>query len=596
MAVRNESASAGGGPSRRILRSLAPFAMAALMLLLGSAAPSGEFDAGSSIELTSLTEEQVENVAVLGMVWGFLKYHHPAVAGGEFQWDDELFRVLPDILAAPDLDTCRHVLSQWVDRLGVPEECDPCAKAPADVHLLPPLEWTNDAELLGPELARQLQQVHAFRYAAREQHYVSQVPVVRNPLFDGEHAYPDQRPPDAGFRVLALLRLWNIIEYWFPYRDQIDGDWPAVLREMLPRFVAAADWDTYRLALLALLARVGDAHANLWSELEVRPPRGDCYWPFALRFVEGRLTVTQFTDAVRGPASGLEIGDVIRAVDGRPVDALVAERSPYYCASNEAGRLRDIARFFPRGECGESELTIERDGDVRTVVVRRFAGELVFAPHDRPGETFQLLSPEVAYLKLSSVRVEDVPTYVEQAAGTRGLVIDIRNYPSGFVVFELGSRLVREPTPFARFTVGDLDNPGAFTWTGVYTLEPVSPGYRGTVAILVDELSMSAAEYTAMALRVAPAAVVVGSTTTGADGNVSRIPLPGGLQALMSGIGVFYHDKTPTQRIGIVPDIVAAPTVEGIRAGRDEVLEAALRHILGPNADEKAIRAMALRR
>ena len=43
---------------------------------------------------------------------------------------------------------------------------------------------------------------------------------------------------------------------------------------------------------------------------------------------------------------------------------------------------------------------------------------------------------------------------------------------------------------------------------------------------------------------------------------------------MISGIGVFYPDKSPTQRVGIVPDIEVSPTVEGIRTGRDEVLEA----------------------
>jgi C-terminal processing protease CtpA/Prc len=51
---------------------------------------------------------------------------------------------------------------------------------------------------------------------------------------------------------------------------------------------------------------------------------------------------------------------------------------------------------------------------------------------------------------------------------------------------------------------------------------------------------------------------------------------------MISGIGVFYPDKRPTQRIGIVPDIEVSPTVEGIRRGRDEVLIAAVKQIVGP--------------
>jgi len=52
-----------------------------------------------------------------------------------------------------------------------------------------------------------------------------------------------------------------------------------------------------------------------------------------------------------------------------------------------------------------------------------------------------------------------------------------------------------------------------------------------------------------------------------------------GFTTRFSGLGVFSPDRRPTQRIGIVPDIVVTPTIAGIRAGRDEVLEEAIRQI-----------------
>jgi C-terminal processing protease CtpA/Prc len=124
-------------------------------------------------------------------------------------------------------------------------------------------------------------------------------------------------------------------------------------------------------------------------------------------------------------------------------------------------------------------------------------------------------------------------------------------------------------------------NPGAFVWSQPVIIEPESPHYKGTVVVLVDETSMSHAEYTAMAFRAVPGAVVAGSTTAGADGNVSRIPLPGGEYAMMSGLGVFYPDNRPTQQVGIIPDLMVRPTIRGIREKRDEVLEAAVRRVLG---------------
>ena len=51
------------------------------------------------------------------------------------------------------------------------------------------------------------------------------------------------------------------------------------------------------------------------------------------------------------------------------------------------------------------------------------------------------------------------------------------------------------------------------------SLKPEKPHYNGKVLILVDEVSLSQAEYTSMAFRASPRALVVGSTTAGADGN-----------------------------------------------------------------------------
>ena len=79
-----------------------------------------------------------------------------------------------------------------------------------------------------------------------------------------------------------------------------------------------------------------------------------------------------------------------------------------------------------------------------------------------------------------------------------------------------------------------------------------------------------------MAFRTAPKATVIGSTTAGADGNISPFHLPGNLRTMISGIGVFYPDGTATQRVGIVPDIEVKPTIQGIKDGRDELLEKAM--------------------
>jgi C-terminal processing protease CtpA/Prc len=434
-------------------------------------------------------------------------------------------------------------------------------------------------------LSDRLQRIYVNRHASGPQYYVSLAPNVGNPLFASEVAYSFQPVPDAGYRILGLYRFWNIIEYWFPYRDVMQENWDGVLAELLPRFVSANDSAAYRIELMRLSARIHDTHSNTWGDLALRPPRGNAELPVTVRFISGRAVVTGYTNEDLGKSSGLRRGDVIERIGDQRVDSLIIAWKPFYSASNEPTRLRDIARSLTRGDTGVVRLTVERDGKRLGLTAQRVDGKQLNLAraryHDLPGEAFQRLSDEVAYIKISTLKSADATEYIRRASGAKVLVIDLRNYPSDFPIFALGGHLVAEPTEFARFTTADLANPGAFTFRAGTKLTPKEPRFGGKVVILVDEVTQSSAEYHAMAFRAAPGAIVVGSTTAGADGNVSRIPLPGPSAGMISGIGVFYPDARPTQRVGIVPDLEVRPTIEGIRAGRDEVLEAAVSRALG---------------
>lgn len=102
------------------------------------------------------------------------------------------------------------------------------------------------------------------------------------------------------------------------------------------------------------------------------------------------------------------------------------------------------------------------------------------------------------------------------------------------------------------------------------------PLYKGKVVLLMDERTQSHGEFTIMSLRNAPEAVVIGSPSIGADGNAVYISLPGNTITKMTGLSVFYPDGRQTQRVGLEPDIYVMPTVEGLKEGRDELMEKAI--------------------
>ena len=93
---------------------------------------------------------------------------------------------------------------------------------------------------------------------------------------------------------------------------------------------------------------------------------------------------------------------------------------------------------------------------------------------------------------------------------------------------------------------------------------------------MVNDQTVSNAEYTTMAFQAGPRTMVIGSQTQGADGNISKVPFLGGQFSNFSGLGVYYPDGGQTQRVGVRIDEIVEPTIEGIKAGRDEVLERAI--------------------
>jgi len=543
------------------------------------------FAASSGVSVDQVTPVQLDNLVVLGKVWGFLKYHHPAVVAGKRQWDFDLFRVAPAILAARSPRAAQSALVRWIDSLGAVPACTTCVELPAGRALAPRLAWLSDRARLGSELSERLLTIYRRRSDNVGPFYATPVSGIGNVDLSNELPYPRQADPDPGYRLLALYRFWNIIAYWFPYRDLIEGDWDGCLREFVPRLLAAGTREAYAREMMTLIARVGDTHANLWSAMETRPPRGKAALPVIVRFIQGQAVVAAYANPRLGPATGLRVGDAIASIEDVPVDSLVARWRPLYGASNEAAQRRDMGRALTRGLPGVSEVTVRREGQLVTLHPERVPDDSLDHSrewaHDHAGPTFRRLSGDLAYLKLSAVRSADVPRYLEGSAGAKGLVIDIRNYPAEFVVFDLGRHLVKAETPFVKFTSGDPKNPGSFVMGPAFSLTPQDPYLQAGVTILVDEVTQSSAEYTTMAFRSRPGTVVVGSQTAGADGNVSRFALPGAESTMISGIGVFYPDGRPTQRIGIVPDLEVRPTIAGIRAGRDEVLEAAVRRLLG---------------
>ncbi len=599
-----------------------PYSLLFFLLLLSISSGCGQARSPNS---DSYTEPQIEedflitNLELLGKIWGFLKYHHPEVGKGKYDWDDELFQFLPEFMNVNNTRQRDESLLRWIEKYGELPECTTCKETAADAYQKPDFSWVENGNM-STALKEKIKEIYQNRHQGNH-YYIKKAYYDGNPEFLNEQAYSTSFP-DKNLRLLALYRYWNIIQYFFPYKYLTDKKWDEVLREYIPIFINAKTALEYQLAVLQLAGETNDTHARFLLEAnekdllrgtryaplrtnEIDSLRGTRYAPFQVRFIENKLTVIDYFKPKLKETAGLEIGDFITHVNGKKIEYIIDSIKSYYPASNEAARMYYMATDLLRSNNHSIHIVYNSSGTIKQKELTMYERSDLNMDEPNGKLSYDSImidkdSMFIGYITLETIKDTEISHIKKSFMNAKGIIIDIRNYPATLVHFALGEFFTSKRKPFAKFTTGNLNNPGEFNFSrnvpflnnnagnrgSLYDFEnPISENYfQGKLVVIVNEETISLAEYTTMAFRAGDNTIIIGSQTQGADGNISLIPLPGGLKAGISGIGVYYPDGRGTQRIGIVPDIEVKPTIQGIREGRDELLGKAIEIIKNEGA------------
>lgn len=397
-----------------------------------------------------------------------------------------------------------------------------------------------------------------------------------------EKSYADMHYPDLPYRLLALFRVWTIIDRFYPYKHLI-VDWEPVLREFIPRFENAKNEVEYAAAVLELVARVEDGHSGAFGHRAVNEIIGHWTLPVDIRYVEGSYVVT----AKRGnvpEGTPLDAGDVIVSVDGEPIEQRVQRFWKYRTASHETARRNAVVSTALRGPKESTAVLVVRKGDgaTRTVNVPRVAQSM--PPRPPEGEPYRILDGNIGYVDLVRLTPAQVDAMFDALMNTKAIVFDMRGYPRGTawpIAPRINTTKAKVGATFRRVQLpryaGDEGS------SGYYFEQPLpksdKPVYQGKTLMLIDDRAISQAEHTGLFFEAASGITFVGSNSAGANGDVTNFPLPGGFSVGFTGHDVRHADGRQLQRIGLVPDVRVEPTINGIREGKDEVLARAIAFI-----------------
>jgi hypothetical protein len=200
-----------------------------------------------------------------------------------------------------------------------------------------------------------------------------------------------------------------------------------------------------------------------------------------------------------------------------------------------------------------------------------------YYPNDTLGFVkFKLWNGNVGYVNMGRLMTADVDSMYYNLFNTSAIIFDLRRYPNG-TAWPIANFLYPASMCFSKYTVPGISYPGTCSWVNYYLGYDGNPfAYSGKVIILCNQETQSQGECSCMILGAMPNSVIIGSQTAGTDGDITKFNLSQDIQTGFTNLGWYYPNGDSTERIGIIPDSLVYITPEGVRQGRDEVLEKAL--------------------
>ena len=544
-----------------------------------------------------LTQRGLENVKAFAKLYGYVRFFHPSDQAAATDWENFAIEGLRTVEDA----TSTAELSDRLSKMFAP--IAPSVRVYEAGKEVSPVQMGEAAEIIRYEhngVGLPTAMIGMGIYSSKR----TRKPAARDglpPPFEASigsglrvsvplalfvngdgtlpHAPIPSAPPryersseDRATRLAAVIIAWNVFQHFYPYFDVVEADWSAELPKALrPAAAGSAD---FQKTLQKLVAALKDGHGSVRVSLMssfLRPP-------LTLGWVENQLIVTRVQ---KGKEGGVFPGDRVLKIDDVPVDkaasdarALISGATGQWIRYRLAGELSacdvetkkikfELEPFADRN----AHKTVELDcATPRTKDAESY-------PEPRP-EKIAEIAPGIMYIDLDRISVAEWKDALPKLEKMRGIVFDMRGYPSGIFVTPL-AHLTKEPLRSAKWNVSNATMPDQigikFKESG-WPLPAEAPYLPARIVFLTDGRAISAAETFMGIVEHFKLGEIVGEPTAGTNGNVNPFKLPGGFIISWTGMKVLKHDGSQHHGVGILPTVPASRTRAGVAAGKDELL------------------------
>jgi carboxyl-terminal processing protease len=364
-------------------------------------------------------------------------------------------------------------------------------------------------------------------------------------------AFPRAEQPHVQHNLDLFYAVWDLVN-----RKHFDAryngvDWEHAAAVYGPRVAKAPDEKALYAVLNEMLGELHDSHTHALTpdEARERHTRVRARTGFRLMRVDEKWVVTDVLEGGPAAEAGVQPGWIVLTRNGQP--------------------LGDRPDFrFREGE--EVQWEFLDAHDQRQVFSTR-AKRLSIAAR----QVERVLEGGFVYLRFDEFDGPDrrwLGRQLEKHRGAPGVIVDLRRNPGGDT-FSLG-------TTIGEFFDHAVDCGTFITRAGTHDVKNSwqlgSAKYRGSVVVLIDAATASAAEIFSAVLKDHDRATLVGRKTAGAVLASRFYRLPDGGELQLSRVDYVTPKGRRIEGNGVEPDIAVTRTLADLRAGRDRDLEAAL--------------------
>jgi hypothetical protein len=372
-------------------------------------------------------------------------------------------------------------------------------------------------------------------------------------------------------READVVVAWNALRHFYPYWNVIHADWD---RE-LPRALADADKADSRVAqkqvLQRLLVPLQDAHGTVFDTVMKK----GAALPIALAPVEHRWVVVATSASEKA-----RVGDVVTSVDGTPMPQ-AANDLEALASGQPSSRPWKALQLVNYGVRGESRTFGLQHADGSTSTETFTYSEKALPGAARP-EPIAELKPGIWYVDVARADLAMFSANLTQLAGARAVIYDMRGYPKDFHLSKAIPAHLLDHAEDAKWMhvpryIGPFGELAGYSDLG-WDIQPAPPHFTSRAIFLADGGTISQGEAVMGYVQDDKLGTIVGSTTRGVDGDITTFTVPTGFGVVFTGMKVTHHDGSSRYHaLGTPADVVVQPTIAGVRAGRDEVLDAAMK-------------------